>query len=148
SNQTASQNIILSETAKRSLHNVKSDYHKLIICNENNYYKFITKFLHLTGEVKIVNRDYKTDFNDKLFFNLQRMIAVVNTITNTYIEFQKICTQVAYIFQIINIFNSQTLSDTSATKFYIMKKTISTYSDIQWYYCKEKNHITRNYFMK
>ncbi|EEH40119.1 hypothetical protein PAAG_08968 [Paracoccidioides lutzii Pb01] len=55
------------------------------------------------SEVKIVKRNYKTDFNDKLFFDLQRMIAVVNAITNTYAEFQKICAQTAYTLQTINV---------------------------------------------
>ncbi|ODH45529.1 hypothetical protein GX48_08394, partial [Paracoccidioides brasiliensis] len=67
------------------LYNVKSDYHKLIIHNENNYHEFIIKFLHLIDEIKIVKRDYKIDFNDKLFLDLQRMIAVVNAIINIYV---------------------------------------------------------------
>ncbi|KGQ00812.1 hypothetical protein PAAG_12540, partial [Paracoccidioides lutzii Pb01] len=46
------------------------------------------------------------------------------------------------------IFNSQTLSDTSAIKFSIMKKTVSIHSDIQCYYYKKKDHIARNCFMK
>ncbi|ODH12564.1 hypothetical protein ACO22_08140, partial [Paracoccidioides brasiliensis] len=84
------------------LQNIKSDYHKLTIYNENNYHKFVTKFLYLADEIKIVKRNYKTDFNNKLFFNLQRIIAVVNMITNTYTEFQKIYAEAAHIFQIIN----------------------------------------------
>ncbi|KGM91408.1 uncharacterized protein PADG_12504, partial [Paracoccidioides brasiliensis Pb18] len=58
------------------LHNVKSDYHKLIICNENNYHKFVIKFLYIIDEIKIVKKNYKIDFNNKLFFDLQRIIAV------------------------------------------------------------------------
>ncbi|ODH45676.1 hypothetical protein GX48_08247, partial [Paracoccidioides brasiliensis] len=56
------------------LQNVKSDYCKLIMHNENNYHEFVTKFLHLAGEIKIVKEDYKTDFNDKLFFDLQKTV--------------------------------------------------------------------------
>ncbi|KGQ01335.1 hypothetical protein PAAG_11912 [Paracoccidioides lutzii Pb01] len=99
------------------LQNVKSDYHKLIMCNENNYHEFVTKFLHLADEVKIVKENYKTDFNDKLFFDLQRMMTVSD---------------------------SQTSHSTSATKFSIIKKALSAHSDIQCYYCKEKDHIVRN----
>ncbi|KGY15797.1 hypothetical protein PABG_11032 [Paracoccidioides brasiliensis Pb03] len=134
--------------------------------NENNYHEFITKFLHLAGEVKIVREDYKTDFNDKLFFDLQKMIAVVNMITDTYAEFQKICVQTAYTLQTINVtqkskssqrnesnifnqntlwtVNSQTPLSISITKSSTEKKILSSHSDIQCYYCKEKDHIVRN----
>ncbi|ODH13267.1 hypothetical protein ACO22_07430, partial [Paracoccidioides brasiliensis] len=78
SNQAASQN------NANKLQNVKSNYHKLIMHNENNYYEFVTKFLHLTEEIKIVIENYKTDFNDKLFFDLQKMIAVDNATTDIY----------------------------------------------------------------
>ncbi|KGQ00660.1 hypothetical protein PAAG_12677, partial [Paracoccidioides lutzii Pb01] len=115
-------------------------YHKLIIHNENNYHEFIIRFLYLISEVKIVKRNYNIDFNDKLFFDLQRMIAVVNAIINIYAKFQKICAQA--------IFNSQTLSDTSAIKFSIMKETMSICSDIQCYYCEKKDHIAKNCIMK
>ncbi|EEH33634.2 hypothetical protein PAAG_04684 [Paracoccidioides lutzii Pb01] len=138
--------------------------------NEDNYHKFVTKFLHLAGEANIVKGDYKTDFNNKLSFDLQRMVAVVNAITNTYAEFQKICAQAVHILQTINItqklkslqrnesntfkqnilqaFNSQTSSDTFAIKSSIMKKIMSICPDIQCYYCKKKGHIARNYLMK
>ncbi|KGY15907.1 hypothetical protein PABG_11155 [Paracoccidioides brasiliensis Pb03] len=69
------------------LQNAKNNYCKLIMHNGNNYYEFITKFLHLMGDAKIVKKDYKTDFNDKLSFDLQRMVAVVNATTGTYNEF-------------------------------------------------------------
>ncbi|EEH38686.2 hypothetical protein PAAG_08413 [Paracoccidioides lutzii Pb01] len=152
------------------LQNVKSDYHKLIICNEDNYHEFITKFLHLADEVKIIKENYKTDFNDKLFFDLQRMMTVVNAIINIYAEFQKICAQAVHTLQTINatqklkslqgnesnIFkqntlwasDSQTSHSTSATKSSIIKKALSAHSDIQCYYCKEKDHIARNCSMK
>ncbi|EEH35876.2 hypothetical protein PAAG_00199 [Paracoccidioides lutzii Pb01] len=124
--------------------------------NRDKYHEFVTKFLHLAGEVKIVKEDYKTDFNDKLFFDLQRMMAVVNTIINTYAEFQKICAQAAHTLQTINvtqkskslqrnefnIFKQNTL--TLATKSPIIKKALSACPDIQCYYCKEKDHIVRN----
>ncbi|KGQ00645.1 hypothetical protein PAAG_12700 [Paracoccidioides lutzii Pb01] len=55
------------------------------------------------SEIKIVKKNYKIDFNDKLFFDLQKMIALVNVIINTYAEFQKIYAQTAHIFQIINV---------------------------------------------
>ncbi|KGQ01970.1 hypothetical protein PAAG_11366 [Paracoccidioides lutzii Pb01] len=130
------------------LQNVKSDYHKLIMCNENNYHEFVTKFLHLTGEVKIVRGDYKTDFNDKLSFDLQKMIVVVNVITDTYAEFQKICVQAAHILQTINntlqTVNSQTSFSISTTKSSTVKEALSSHLDIQCYYCKKKDHIVRN----
>ncbi|EEH44962.2 uncharacterized protein PADG_08611 [Paracoccidioides brasiliensis Pb18] len=134
------------------LQNAKSDYHKLIMCNENNYHEFITKFLHLADEVKIVKEDYKTDFNDKLFFDLQRTVTVVNAIINTYAEFQKICAQTAHILQTINVTQKsksfQTSHSTSATKSSIIKKALSAHSDIQCYYCKKKDHIVRNCSVK
>ncbi|EEH40084.2 hypothetical protein PAAG_08933, partial [Paracoccidioides lutzii Pb01] len=142
------------------------DYHKLIMHNEDNYHEFVTKFLHLAEEVKIARGDYKTDFNDKLFFDLQKMIAVVNVITDTYAEFQKICVQAAHTLQTINvtqkskssqrneynifkqnilqIINSQISSSISATKSSTVKKALSSHSDIQCYYCKKKDHIARN----
>ncbi|ODH12663.1 hypothetical protein ACO22_08040, partial [Paracoccidioides brasiliensis] len=105
-------------------------------------------------------------FNDKLFFDLQRMVAVANAIINTYAEFQKICAQAVHTLQTINatqkskslwgnesnIFkqntlqtsDSQTSHSTSATKSPIIKKALSTHSYIQCYYCKEKDHIARN----
>ncbi|ODH12532.1 hypothetical protein ACO22_06601, partial [Paracoccidioides brasiliensis] len=148
------------------LQNAKSDYHKLIMRNGDNYHEFVTKFLHLAGEAKIAKEDYKTDFNDKLFFDLQRMVAVANATTNTYAEFQKICAQAAHTLQTINatqkskslwgngsnIFkqntlwasDSQTSHSTSATKSPTIKKALGTHPDIQCYYCKEKGHIARN----
>ncbi|ODH13026.1 hypothetical protein ACO22_07675 [Paracoccidioides brasiliensis] len=136
------------------------------MCNEDNYHEFVTKFLHLAGEAKIAKEDYKTDFNDKLFFDLQRMMAVANAIINTYAEFQKICAQTAHILQTINatqkskslqengsnIFkqntlqasDSQTSHSISVTKSPTIKKVLSTCSDIQCYYCKKKGHIVRN----
>ncbi|EEH38675.2 hypothetical protein PAAG_08402 [Paracoccidioides lutzii Pb01] len=148
------------------LQNVKSDYHKLIMHNGDNYHEFVTKFLHLAGEAKIARGDYKTDFNDKLFFDLQKMIAVANVITDTYAEFQKICVQAAHTLQTINatqksknsqenesnifkqntlwIINSQTPSSISATKSSTVKEVLSSHSDIQCYYCKKKGHIIRN----
>ncbi|ODH12780.1 hypothetical protein ACO22_07921 [Paracoccidioides brasiliensis] len=152
------------------LQNVKSDYHKLIMCNGDNYHEFVTKFLHLAGEAKIAKEDYKTDFNDKLSFDLQRMVAVANAIINTYAEFQKICAQAAHTLQTINatqkskslqrnesnIFkqntlrasDSQTSHSISATKSPIIKKALDTHPDIQCYYCKEKGHIARNCSVK
>ncbi|EEH45035.2 uncharacterized protein PADG_08677 [Paracoccidioides brasiliensis Pb18] len=138
------------------LQNAKSDYHKLIMCNEDNYHEFVTKFLHLADEAKIVKENYKTDFNDKLFFDLQRMMTVVNAIINTYAEFQKIYAQAAHILQTINvtqkskslqenesnIFKQNTLI--SVTKSSIIKKALGAHSDIQCYYCKKKDHIARN----
>ncbi|ODH12586.1 hypothetical protein ACO22_08118, partial [Paracoccidioides brasiliensis] len=56
--------------------NVKNKYYKLIICNVNNYHKFIIKFLHLISKVKIIKKNYKINFNNKLFFNLRRIITV------------------------------------------------------------------------
>ncbi|KGM91421.1 uncharacterized protein PADG_12489 [Paracoccidioides brasiliensis Pb18] len=148
------------------LQNAKGDYHKLIMCNEDNYHEFVTKFLHLAGEVKIARGDYKTDFNDKLSFDLQKMVAVANVITDTYAEFQKICVQTAHTLQTINatqksksswgngsnIFkqntlwtvNSQTPLSISTTKSSTVKEALSSHSDIQCYYCKEKGHIARN----
>ncbi|KGY14482.1 hypothetical protein PABG_12657 [Paracoccidioides brasiliensis Pb03] len=148
------------------LQNAKGDYHKLIMCNGDNYHEFVTKFLHLAGEAKIARGDYKTDFNDKLFFDLQKMVAVANAITDTYAEFQKICAQAAHTLQTINatqkskssqgngsnIFkqntlwtvNSQTPPSISTTKSSTVKEALSSCLDIQCYYCKEKDHIARN----
>ncbi|KGY14479.1 hypothetical protein PABG_12662 [Paracoccidioides brasiliensis Pb03] len=148
------------------LQNAKSDYHKLIMHNEDNYHEFVTKFLHLAGEAKIAREDYKTDFNDKLFFDLQKMVAIVNAITDTYAEFQKICVQAAHTLQTINatqksksswgnesnIFkqntlqtiNSQTSPSISTTKSSTVKKALSSHLNIQCYYCKKKGHIARN----
>ncbi|KGY14980.1 hypothetical protein PABG_12092 [Paracoccidioides brasiliensis Pb03] len=107
--------------------------------NGDNYHEFVTKFLHLAGEAKIAKGDYKTDFNDKLSFDLQRMVAVANATTNTYAEFQKICAQAVHTLQTINA-----TQNTSATKSPTMKEAVSTRPDIQCYYCKEKDHIARN----
>ncbi|ODH17519.1 hypothetical protein ACO22_06266 [Paracoccidioides brasiliensis] len=156
---------IENQTDGDAAHHI-SDYCKLIMCNEDNYHEFVTKFLHLAGEAKIAKEDYKTDFNDKLFFDLQRMVAVANATINTYAEFQKICAQAVHTLQTINatqkskslqrnesnIFkqntlwasDSQTSHSTSATKSPIIKKALSTCSDIQCYYCKKKGHIARN----
>ncbi|ODH46262.1 hypothetical protein GX48_07651 [Paracoccidioides brasiliensis] len=138
--------------------------------NEDNYHEFVTKFLHLADEVKIVKENYKTNFNDKLFFDLQRTVAVVNAIINTYAEFQKICVQTAHILQTINVTqkskslqenesnifkqntlqasDSQTSHSISVTKSSIIKKVLSTCPDIQCYYCKKKDHIVRNCLAK
>ncbi|KGQ00658.1 hypothetical protein PAAG_12681 [Paracoccidioides lutzii Pb01] len=116
------------------LQNVKSDYHKLIMHNENNYHEFVTKFLHLTEEVKIVRRDYKTDFNDKLFFDLQKMKSKSSQKNESNIFKQNTLQTV----------NSQTLLSISTTKSSTVKKVLSFHSDIQCYYCKKKDHIARN----
>ncbi|ODH13146.1 hypothetical protein ACO22_07556 [Paracoccidioides brasiliensis] len=156
---------IENQTDEDAAHHI-SDYHKLIMRNGDNYHEFVTKFLHLAGEAKIVKEDYKTDFNDKLSFDLQRMMAVANATINTYAEFQKICAQTVHILQTINatqkskslwrnesnIFkqntlqasDSQTSHSTSATKSPTIKKALSTHPDIQCYYCKKKGHIARN----
>ncbi|EEH17366.1 hypothetical protein PABG_07362 [Paracoccidioides brasiliensis Pb03] len=148
------------------LQNAKSDYRKLIMRNGDNYHEFVTKFLHLAGEAKIAKEDYKTDFNDKLSFDLQRTVAVANATTNTYAEFQKICAQAAHTLQTINatqkskslrgngsnVFkqntprasDSQTSHSTSATKSSTIKEALGARPDIQCYYCKEKGHIARN----
>ncbi|KGM91409.1 uncharacterized protein PADG_12501 [Paracoccidioides brasiliensis Pb18] len=119
------------------LQNAKSDYHKLIMHNGDNCHEFVTKFLHLAGEAKIVRGDYKTDFNDKLSFDLQKMVAVANAITDTYAEFQKICNTLWTV-------NSQTPSSISTTKSSTVKEALSSCLNIQCYYCKEKGHIARN----
>ncbi|KGM91419.1 uncharacterized protein PADG_12491 [Paracoccidioides brasiliensis Pb18] len=148
------------------LQNAKSDYRKLIMRNGDNYHEFVTKFLHLAGEAKIARGDYKTDFNDKLSFDLQKMVAVANATTDTYAEFQKICVQAAHTLQTINATqkskssrgngpntfkqntlrtaNSQTPPSISTTKSPTVKEALSSRPDIQCYYCKEKGHIARN----
>ncbi|ODH46202.1 hypothetical protein GX48_07700, partial [Paracoccidioides brasiliensis] len=40
--------------------------------------------------------------------------------------------------------NSQISLSISISKFSIMKKILSSYFDIQCYYCKKKDHIVRN----
>ncbi|KGQ01537.1 hypothetical protein PAAG_11774 [Paracoccidioides lutzii Pb01] len=121
------------------LQNIKSNYHKLIICNENNYHEFVTKFLHLTEKVKIVREDYKTDFNDKLFFDLQKMIAVVNKSKSSQENESNIFKQ-----NTLWTVNSQTFFSISTTKSSTVKKALSSCLNIQCYYCKKKDHIVRN----
>ena len=40
----------------------------------NNFYKFLTKFLHLAREANILENNYKYKINTKLAFDLQKAI--------------------------------------------------------------------------
>ena len=50
--------------------NIKIEFQKLVMWKNNNYYKFLTKFLYLATETAISESNYKFKLNGKLAFNL------------------------------------------------------------------------------
>ncbi|KGM91418.1 uncharacterized protein PADG_12490 [Paracoccidioides brasiliensis Pb18] len=93
-----------------------------------------------------MEEDYKTDFNDKLFFDLQRMVATINATQKS----KSLQGNESNIFKqnTLWVSDSQTSHSISATKSSIIKKALDTHSDIQCYYCKKKDHIARNCSVK
>ncbi|PGH23040.1 hypothetical protein AJ80_02813 [Polytolypa hystricis UAMH7299] len=69
----------------------KHDYNKLVIKNRDDYYKFVTSFLHLAGKAQILKKDYKNNFYSKLSYKLQKIITAAYIITLTFKNFQELC---------------------------------------------------------
>jgi hypothetical protein len=80
----------------------KADFRKLFMKNNDDYHQFHTKFMHLAGEAEIPKNDYKEEFLHKLSFELQRTVATVFMLSNTFDEFQKHCSSAAHTLKMIN----------------------------------------------
>ncbi|KGY15249.1 hypothetical protein PABG_11830 [Paracoccidioides brasiliensis Pb03] len=81
------------------LENAKTEYQHLIMRNKDDYYTFVTKFLHLAGEALVHKKDYKADFLYKIFFDLQLMVAAVCINCSTFQETQDIYNWAAHYFK-------------------------------------------------
>lgn len=64
--------------------NAKNEYRCLVMRNNDDYHEFVTKFLHLVGEVEVSTEDYKHDFMDKLSHDMQKSVAAVHVTTKTF----------------------------------------------------------------
>jgi hypothetical protein len=54
----------------------KNKFKKLFIKESDTFYKFYTRFQHLSGKAKIAASDLKYELNNKLSFNLQKQVIV------------------------------------------------------------------------
>ncbi|PGG95662.1 hypothetical protein AJ80_09926 [Polytolypa hystricis UAMH7299] len=132
----------------------KHDYNKLVIKNRNNYYKFVTSFLHLTGKVQILKKDYKNNFYSKLSYKLQRIVTAAYVITSIFKNFQKLCSN----SNCINTGNENCI--TTTTSFQNTKTTSTTLNlnldkgkkklirERCYFHCKEIEHLARNCKLK
>src|SRR5947207_13715159 len=70
--------------------------------NENDYHKFLIKFLYLTDEVQMFDMKYKYKLNMKLLFFLQKMMIQKYLKVNFFQKFSTYCSQMIQILKKIN----------------------------------------------
>ena len=70
--------------------------------NENDYHKFLIKFLYLTDEVQMSDMKYKYKLNMKFLFFLQKMMIQKYLKINFFQKFSTYCSQMIQIFKKIN----------------------------------------------
>ena len=84
------------------LQNAKTQFWWLMMKNENDYYEFLIKFLHLTDEVQMSDMKYKYKLNMKFLFFLQKMMIQKYLKINFFQKFSTYCSQMIQIFKKIN----------------------------------------------
>ena len=65
----------------------------------NNFYKFLIKFLYLAGEASISRDNYKYKINTKLAFDLQKAVVTNFISSSSFNEFSTHCSQVFHTLQ-------------------------------------------------
>ncbi len=61
--------------------------------------EMLTKFLHLAGEARVPDTEWKEELNDKLSYTLMRMVPDKYINTTTFQEFSAYCSQVAHMLK-------------------------------------------------
>src|SRR6266480_2590015 len=70
--------------------------------NENDYHKFLIKFLHLADKIQMSDMKYKYELNMKLLFFLQKMMIQKYLKINFFQKFSTYCNQMIQILKKIN----------------------------------------------
>src|SRR5947207_1963016 len=122
--------------------------------SENDYHKFLIKFLHLAGKAQMPDMKYKYEFNMKLSFFLQKMMIQKYLKINFFQKFSMYCSQMIQTLKkinraenymhrsdqsarealnILNILKYLTFSDSEQTQLFLEKKC---------FICKKSDHMS------
>ncbi|OJD10397.1 hypothetical protein ACJ73_09811, partial [Blastomyces percursus] len=80
----------------------KTEFRRLVMRRADDFHQFLTRFLHLAGESELPASEYKYEFNEKLSFDLQRLVITEFHSKSSFDEFSKHCSQVAHTLRKIN----------------------------------------------
>ncbi|OJD10369.1 hypothetical protein ACJ73_09822 [Blastomyces percursus] len=88
--------------------NAKTEFRRLVMRRTDDFHQFLTRFLHLAGESELPVSEYKYELNEKLSFDLQKLVITEFHASSSFDTFSKHCSQVAHTLKKINDIQSRT----------------------------------------
>lgn len=84
------------------LQDAKTEFRRLRMHRTDDFHQFLTRFLHLAGESKLPETEYKYELNEKLLFDLQKLVIAEYNSQSTFDAFSKHCSRAAHTLKKIN----------------------------------------------
>ncbi|OJD11945.1 hypothetical protein ACJ73_09430 [Blastomyces percursus] len=88
--------------------NAKTEFRRLVMRRTDDFHQFLTRFLHLASESELPVSEYKYELNEKLSFDLQKLVITEFHASSSFDTSSKHCSQVVHTLEKINDIHSRT----------------------------------------